>query len=250
MTTRSDNPDWYEVVQALLEDHSLELHTAFPARVQRYYPAEQTADLVPLIRHPVPQPDGSVTYEDLPVLPRVPVLFQRTARFFVALPLSPGDTMLVVCQEAAAGHWEAGAGDAQYPGDLRRHHLAHAVALLGYTPVAKALTHAPADMGGLTFGDDEDEGTRVVILPDGTLTVTRGSTVVVQVDPDGTVHIGGNTATNFVALANLVNDRLAAIASKFDAHTHVETGGTTDAPVLAQRIGSLASVAATKAKAK
>lgn len=234
MTVRPDALEPADVTRALLEQYAHELHTAFPARVQEYRAASQRADLVPLIKHPVPQPDGSVDYEDLPVLPDVPIVFPRAGSWFLSFPIAAGDFVLVVCQEAAAGHWEAGDGDAQYPGDLRRHHLAHAVALPGYYPARRALENA--DAAALILG--HDGGFRLAIKADGTAELPEGSAV-------------------YVALANLVDQRLAAIQSAFDTHTHVVAGtanltsGTvagTAAPTTAP-VGPLASVAAQKVKA-
>jgi Flp pilus assembly CpaF family ATPase len=61
------------------------------------------------------------------------------------------------------------------------------------------------------------------------------------------VRLGDDTASQFVALANLVNARIDTIQAAFDGHTHVETGGTTNVPQAP--IGPLASVACTKVKA-
>jgi len=74
---------------------------------------------------------------------------------------------------------------------------------------------------------------------------THATAEVARIDPDGTVHLGG-VAGNFLALAGLVDARLASIQSAFNAHTHVETGGTTQVPV--PLIGTLDTVASTKVK--
>jgi hypothetical protein len=198
--TRPVHPEPADVLRAHLEQFALELHTAFPARVQTYDAATQRADLVPLIKHPVPQPDGPSAYEDLPVLPSVPVLFPRAGAWFLSLPLAAGDTVLVIIQEAAAGHWEAGDGDPQYPGDLRRHHLANAVAYAGYYPAARALTNASG--ANLVLG--KDDGSRIVIKPDLTVEIAGGA--------------------QFVALANLVQTALDAIRTAYSAHTHAVAG--------------------------
>lgn len=58
----------------------------------------------------------------------------------------------------------------------------------------------------------------------------------------------GASASAYVALANLVKARLDTIQAAYDAHTHIETGGTTDPPD--PPIGTLADVAATKVKAQ
>jgi hypothetical protein len=69
------------------------------------------------------------------------------------------------------------------------------------------------------------------------------------------LRLGDPNADKFVALANLVKDRLDTIQSHFDNHTHiitvVDTGGATaTAATPANAIGSLADVAAENVKAK
>jgi hypothetical protein len=81
------------------------------------------------------------------------------------------------------------------------------------------------------------------------------------IDADGVVHGGAETGEDFVALAQLVLDRVQAIHDKFDAHTHIVTGtappGTAGGPITAgsaqaptDLLGPADSVAATKFKAK
>jgi len=271
-------PDQLDVIRAWIEQYLSELHTSFPGRIESYDAATQTANVQPLIRHPVLQPDGSYAYEDLPVLPSIPVMFPRSEGWFVACRLGPGDTVLVVCCETAIGHWRDGDGAAQYPGDLRRHHIAHAVAIPGLFVHRKALAHAPqepppdnatpeqvmadASAPAVVLGSDDPNGTRVTIRKNGAVEVTQGDTRVVTVETDGTVHLGGDTASNFLALANLVNARLDTIQSTFDGHTHGPGGSTggyssssSGGPISGNSgapntiIGSLGDVAASKAKA-
>jgi phage baseplate assembly protein V len=70
------------------------------------------------------------------------------------------------------------------------------------------------------------------------------------------LRLGSDAAANYVALANLVDTRVAALVSAFNAHTHTVTtvgsattqSGTTVAPL--PQIASQASVAAGKVKAE
>lgn len=237
-----------DVIRGWIEHHLADVHTAMPARVQSYDAATQTATLVPLVRHAVMLGDGSVEREELPVLPAVPVLWPRFGGHFIAGALAAGDVVLVVFCESDTGPWRAGSGDVSNPADLRRHSLSHGVAIPGLAHRAGALQHAPAASGTdrLVIGDDVDSGTRITLRADGTLLVTRGTAVAVQVDPDGTVHLGGAPAvTKLLALAELVDARLESLRSAFNAHTHTETGGTTAPPT---PVGALASVAGTKAR--
>ena len=229
--------------RARREVHELEQHVAIPGRVERYDAATQIADVLPLVRHPVPQPDGSYALEDLPVVPSVPVIFPRVGRMFVSLPIAPGDTVQLLVNTAAIGHWRAGSGDVTDPGDLRRQHLAHAVAIPGLYARSAALGHASAT--DLVLGDDQ--GTRVAIKPDGTVTITTGAGVALKIDADGTVHLGG-AAGEAVAMAALVKGNLDALKTIFDAWSPVPNdGGAALKTALAG--WTVAEVAATKTRA-
>ncbi len=261
MSQRPDSPNESDVIQAWLDTRLSELHTSFPARVESYDHEKQTVSVKPQIQYPIEQPDGSIEYEELPVINSIPVLFPRTAGWFIALPFDVGDTVLIVVQELSVAHWRETQGTAPtYPGDQRRHHLANAVAIPGLFVTSKALKHAPPKPGtatpALVLGSDDDAGTRVTIQTDGVVKVTRGDQVAFQVDADGTVHVGGAAGDNYIALANLVNARLSTIQSAFDGHFHI-VGGPCPAFVMPPTpsapptvpIGSLADVSATKAKA-
>lgn len=243
---RMPYPTETEVAHARMEQHDLEQYTGCPARVQSYDAATQTADVVPLVRHPVPQPDGSYTMEDLPVVPSVPVLMLRSGRMFFAPPMQEGDTVQLLVNTSAIGHWRAGAGEVTDPGDLRRQHLSHAVAIPGLYVRRKALAHASAT--DLVMGDDE--GTRLAIKPDGTVTVTTGAGVALQIDADGTVHLGG-AAGELVAMAALVTAQLTALKTAIAGAAVVPGDG--GASFKAALLGTLSSwpesVAATKTKA-
>lgn len=232
--------------RARREVHDLDQHVAIPGRVERYDAATQTADVVPLVRHPVPQPDGSYALEELPVVPSVPVVFPRTGRWMLTFPIVAGDTVQLLVNTAAIGHWRAGSGDVTDPGDLRRQHLAHAVAIPGLYVRRKALAHASAT--DLVMGDDE--GTLLAIKPDGTVTVTTGAGVALQVDADGTVHLAG-AGGELVAMAALVTAQLNALKAAIAAAVPVPMdGGLAFKTALLGSLSSWpASVAATKTRA-
>lgn len=251
MSERETFPTERAILDAREEQQELRAFVALPGRVQSYDPVTQTADIVPLIRQQVPQPDGSYAMEALPVLPSVPVLFPRVAGWFLAFAIVPGDTVQILVNTAAIGHWREGDGGVTDPGDLRRQHLAHAVAIPGLYRRGAALGNAPSGTNAIVMGADADGGTRLTFRTNGSVLVTQGAGVVVQIDADGTVHLGG-AAGEFVALANLVAARLTALQSAFDSHTHLYAPGP-GAPVPTAPpvplVGALAPVAATKAKA-
>jgi hypothetical protein len=202
-----------------------ELHTALPGRVESYDAATQTADVRPMVRRALPNVEGTTTPEDMPIVRSVPVVWPRVGSWFLHMPLEAGDSVLLVCLERDAARWRQ-TGDVSDPIDHRQHHLAHAVAVPGLFPRAAALSGLPA--GKLAIGKS------------GGLTMTIGDT---------TIDLGA--ASQFVALANLVNARLDTIQAAFDAHVHpvpAPVSANTTAPTVP--IGTLASVAAQKTRAE
>ena len=261
---RPIDPDLFDIITAHLERYELQHRGPMPGRVESYDVDAQTANVLPLLNYPVPQGVGTVVWEECPVVPSVPVVWPRLGAWFLAGALQPGDTVLLLPLEGSAGAWRAGDGAPQDPDDLRRHHLANCVALPGLYVRSRALARAPRATGtdgaltssdaALVLGSDAGAA-RITLRPNGAVEIAQGDAVVVVVDPDGTVHLGG-VAGDFVALAALVDARLSTVRAAFNAHTHVVTGasvtggavtGTAAAPV--SPIPSLASTAATKAKA-
>jgi len=180
------------------------------------------------------------------VLTRVPVQVAGGGSFALSFPIKQGDECLLIFGDRSIDNWFIKGGD-QDPVDLRRHALSDAVAIVG-------IRSKPSKLA-------DYDGDRAVLGKQG------GKKIALE---QGMVHLGvdhAESASAFVALANLVNDRLDKIQQKFDAHTHKlsmitvntqgtavkqiakpgDTTGSTDAP---EGIGSLESVAASFVKAK
>lgn len=215
-------PTLEDVLLEILDARVADVHTAMPGRVVRYDASKQTADIQPQLMSAELDTDGNVVARSFPVLPAVPVAFPAAGGFAITFPVVAGDTGLLVFCELPIDRWRA-TGQESRPADTRRHSVTSAVFYPGLRPTAKAFTD-----------------------PDLATDVTIGSTggAAIHLKPDGTVHLGGNPAADFVALAGLVDARLAQIQSAFDLHGHASFG--TAPPTL---IGDLASVAATKTKA-
>jgi hypothetical protein len=251
---RPDYPSDEDNRQAHREQHDLETWHAFPGRIQSYDPATQTATIVPLLRVQVPHPSGEYTYEEAPPVPHVAIIQPRVRGWFFSLPVQDGDTVMCVCADGDVGTWRRGSGDVTSPRDLRRHHLAHAVAFVGLYTFNQPLAHVPpslADAGpelpAMVFGSDADDGTRVAFKVNGAVEITRGTDVVLRIDPDRTVHLGSNVGS-FVALAPLVDAIVSSLKSAVAAWTPVPgDGGASLKTVIAA--WSPSSTAATKAKA-
>jgi hypothetical protein len=230
----NDSATLPDVIERMLDAHDEELHTAFVGRIESYDAAAQTADVQPLIRRRISTTDGGFRSEEMPTVRAVPVAWPRAGDWFLHMPLSAGDTVLVVVAERDFARWRV-TGEASDPIDTRSHHLSHAIAVPGVYPRTKPLLDTPGNklVLGAQFSGSDDP-------PFAPLTVRIGATDIKL----GT-ELG---AESFVALATLVDALFTAFLAATPAsgdggaalQTAVQTAWTT--------IG--ASVAASKVKAE
>ena len=162
-----------------------------PAAVVAYDAASQTAEVRPLV-----SPQG----QQLPPLPRVPILFPRSSTASITWTLAAGDTVWLIIPEADCSAWYArgveGAATTQ-----RRYDLADAVAI----PTGATLDGALAA--------DAYAADALVLA-------------------SGDIRLGSSAASDYVALASLVLAELQTIKTAYDTHTHsgVTTGGGVSGP--------------------
>ena len=121
--------------------------------------------------------------------------------------------------------------------------------------------HVPAGADGLLVSPAGQMTNAVLVAPSGATPGGEGAepgegglhylgAYKVFLKANGEVHLGQQVATNFVALANLVDARFAALVTHINAHVHtgVTTGGGSSGPPGAP-LASQATVAASKVKA-
>lgn len=184
-----------EVFRRVLEAHQTDIHTALPARVEKFDAVTQTIDAKPMIKRVIKDDDGTELEESIPVIRDVPVCFPRAGRFFVAFPLAKGDFVQLLFNERSIDQFFE-KGSEVHPIDLSTHDFNGAVAYPGM--VTK----------GTPLG--EDVSTDLVIGDDGG--------AVVRILPDGTIEIGSTAGTKqAAALADSVKAELEGIKADFDA---------------------------------
>ena len=267
-----------ELHEMLMEQLLRGIHVAMPGRIQSYDPVHQVADIVIGVKdsYPDPEGDGEYLHVNYPVLPAVPILWPRMGRWFMAMSVEPGDAVQVLFNSSAIGIWrrspvvdnvegiDRAMRGVHLVGDVARHHLTHAVALLGLETFGRALNHAP-DIGEhashpqsrMVLGSDLAAGMRVSIFGDGHMEIVKGNEVRLRIDAAGTMHLAGApSVTKLLALAELVDARLETLRSALSGHTHAAGslaappggGAVTGATGGAGTIGTLASVAAAKTR--
>lgn len=204
------------------------IHTSMPGKVVSYNSLAQTVDVQPMCKRQLFTADGEKVYESLPLLPGVPVCFPRGGGYVVTFPLQAGDTVVLVFSEAGLAEFLETGSEAE-PWDTRRHHISNAVAIPSISP----------DTAPLASGDNSARTAGIVIGKDGANEQIRFAS--------GSIKLGAN-ATDFVALASLVNTNLTNMRDFFNLHTHPAPGGATSAPTA--NMPAPSSVAAALVKAK
>lgn len=255
------------------------LHVAMPGRIQSYDPVHQVADIIIGVKDSLIDPEGDGEYMHLsyPVLPAVPILFPRMGRWFMAMSVEPGDAVQLLFNSSAIGVWrrstrvdnieglQRALQGITLVGDVARHHITHAVAVLGLETYGRALNHAPDGFNqpassanaAMVWGSDLEDGARMTIRGDGSIEVVKGAEVRMRIDANGDVHLAGApSVTKLLALAELVDARLETLRAALSAHTHPAGtlaappggGAVTGATGAAATVGTLATVAAVKTR--
>ena len=228
-----------EVIRKNIAGVMQDVHVALPGQVVGFSQATGLADVQVMIEHPVWDDDNNVTYEDIGVLPGVPVSWPRAGGFIATFPIAAGDTGLLVFCSTPIGEWRA-TGQKSQPADASRHDIGWPVFIPGFSPDTKAPSSNCYQAGAMVIGSET--GTGQVIIKASEVDIGQG-------------------ATDFIALASLVMARLNTIQSTFDGHTHAVSGsglsaggtavtGSATSAAPGSTIGTLANVAATIGKAK
>lgn len=137
-------PTLEDVLLSAFGQMASELRVALPGQVLAYDSATQLATVQPAVQR---RYRGRAQVENLPAIPRVPIVHPRTAKAAVLLPVAKGDQVLLVFADRALDNWLRGDGGPKEPLDARQHHLSDAFAIPGGWPERKPL--APKYPGAL-----------------------------------------------------------------------------------------------------
>ncbi len=211
-----------ELLKEAIEVATGELRVSLPGRVERYDHTTQLADVIPMVRRRLRGDDGDELIE-MPVITNVPIEFPGCGSWFISWPIAAGDTVRLTFADFNLDKWisHGGITDAA---DGRLHHLTDATAYPGLRAQPDRLTEAHAS--NMVLGK------------------RGGPQIHVK---DNEIHIGQETAPEFVALAAKVDSAISAIISAYNTHVHSASGGPTLATL--STIELQPSVAASKVKA-
>jgi len=186
----------------VLDDHYngqiQDVHVAVPGQIVDW--TSGTATIQPTVRKPLTSADGVLCFETLPQIKNVPCFIQASGGFICSMPYAEGDPVFLIFSEQSYAEWLSN-GTISSPKDIRRHGVGYPYAIPGPRPANKALSSIDA--------------TKMIVGKDGgeeLITIGAG-----QLDL-------GRTGTQFVALANLVNQELANIQASIAAGCSTATG--------------------------
>lgn len=214
----STTPTLDEVISWALDTRLGQMFFALPGIIRSYNPSEQLANIQPLIKHNVPRADGGEFVQDVPLLQDVPVIFPRGGTYFISFPLKVGDKVLLVFCDRNIDQYirKTNVSDAVVdPFDLDISGLNGAVALPGFYRLQNALASSDASPSNLVIGKE-------------------GGNPQIHLKDNGEVHIGVESAPDFVALAAKVLTELNKLHSYLSSLNTVITG----APIPETGLGS------------
>lgn len=181
---------------------AIKTRVASPGIIQSFDSTTQTVSVQLAIREKRYN-DGEETWEDVPLLVDVPVVFPRAGGYLLTLPIAPGDECLVIFGDNCMDAWWQ-SGGVQNQIDCRRHDLSDGYAIPGPWSQPRVISNYSTKSAQLRTENGEayiELSGNAINLVGGVITI-QGSSVV----------IGGSTTID---------------GKSFIGHTHtgVETGG-------------------------
>jgi len=160
-----------------------QVHTSIPARIEKYDKKTQKADVKPMLKK---------TYQDgeeveYPIIPNVPLVMPRTASSGVILPVSKGDTVLLVFSERSIDGWLSTGDLSSTPAD-QRFDLSDAIGIVGLFPFTET-SQASGDDVEVFFGD-----AKITLKKDKEILLENGKGTI-QLSSNGQININNGNLT-------------------------------------------------------
>ena len=105
------------------------LRVAMPGIIQSFDATEQTVTVQCAIREKINM-DGDLSWQEIPLLLDVPIIFPRAGNYILTMPIQAGDECLVVFGDSCMDAWWQ-SGGIQNQIDCRRHDLSDGYAIVG-----------------------------------------------------------------------------------------------------------------------
>ena len=178
------------------------VRVAMPGIIQSFDATEQTVTVQCAIREKINM-DGNLSWQEIPLLLDVPIIFPRAGNYILTMPIQAGDECLVVFGDSCMDAWWQ-SGGVQNQIDCRRHDLSDGYAIVGLYSQPRRITNYSTNTAQLR----NLSGSAYVELSGNDVNIVGGNVTISATK----VTIGGSTT---------IDGRV------FMSHKHsgVETGG-------------------------
>lgn len=185
-----ERPTLAEVIDKAIRAKLLDLHTALPARIEKYYINEQKADIKPLLSRKYKNNGINKITVEIPIIPGVPVhhLSSNDRKSYIHLPIKKGDLGMAVFCERSIDKWLSGEGQIVSPDDPRHHSLSDAFFIPGILPFSQAIQGLNGD--DLTIANDL---MKITLYPDGKVSIEGVSEELIAVLSGFFQHVQDST---------------------------------------------------------
>jgi hypothetical protein len=203
--TDQTTPTDVEIIRAAMERRVAEVHTAIPASVVKYDSNTNLAQIKPEIKLYFVDEDEP---RPIPVISNVPVWMFRSASAHFRLPITTGDSGLLIFCERSIDRWMVEGGDTD-PRDFRKHHLSDAVFVPGLFPKSRRMNKA----GNSTSAEIKNQSAYIELKSNSRVRIGNNSVELLgllssligtleTLTVSGTTHsiVGTATATKLAAL--------------------------------------------------
>ena len=150
-----------QLIDAMINEALDDVHTAIPARVEKFDPTTLRGEVVPLIKRRV---EKGADPEALPPILDVPFCMPKAGPFVLRFPVRRGDVVLLVFSERALDYILTD-GRPQDPQLMRRHALDDAIAIPGMLHRGEGTL--PGDHVGDVALFDRATGNKIVLKASG-----------------------------------------------------------------------------------
>lgn len=123
-----------KLIKEMITEALFETRVCLPGKIEAYNTDTHLASIQPLIKRKPYKRKNSVL---LPTIDRVPVVFPRSGKALIRLPIAVGDIVTLVFSDRDLENWIGGKGEAKDPLSTRIHHLSDAYAIPGGYPEGK-----------------------------------------------------------------------------------------------------------------
>lgn len=179
-----ETPTLSEVIRKGIKAQLGDMRVCLPAKVEKYTPGEQKADISPLLRQVYKVDNAEV---DMPVITNVPVQWPSAGggSSFLHLPLKTGDLGMVIFCDRSLDIYLSGDGSKVTPKDIRMHNVSDAIFIPGVHPFKVALQNVPADNA-----------------------VWQNGNMRIEIDPSGKISIEGSSKEFLTIFDDLLDEMI------------------------------------------